>query len=154
MASNRKLENLKIWNDSRVFVVAIYSMFKDNHDYGFKDQIQRAAVSIMNNIAEGFEYGSDAQFVRYLRIAKGSCSEVKSMLYLCSDLGYCSLDKREELQRNLDLITSGIYKLMEYLVKENKGWSHISFVSSPLTFWIGWWTYVFGLMSLDLIFKA
>ena len=121
MASNRKLENLKIWNDSRVFVVAIYSMFKDNHDYGFKDQIQRAAVSIMNNIAEGFEYGSDAQFVRYLRIAKGSCSEVKSMLYLCSDLGYCSLAKREELHRDLDLITSGIYKLMEYLVKENKG---------------------------------
>ena len=117
----RKLENLKIWSDSRIFVVEIYKMFKDNRDYGFKDQIQRAAVSIMNNIAEGFEYGSDAQFVRYLRISKGSCSEVKSMLYLCSDLGYCSAEKREELLVNLNSIVSGIHRLIEYLAKENKG---------------------------------
>ena len=60
MYSSRKLENLKVWNDARVFVVAIYQLLNDNRDYGFKDQIQRAAVSIMNNIAEGFEYGSDA----------------------------------------------------------------------------------------------
>lgn len=117
MSSDRKLENLKVWNETRLFVVSIYSMLKDNRDYGFKDQIQRAAVSIMNNIAEGFEYGSDPQFLKYLRIAKGSCSEVRSMLYLCSDLGYCTLEKRKELHIQLDRIASGIYKLMEYLNK-------------------------------------
>lgn len=65
---------------------------KDNCDYGFKDQIQRVAVSIMNNIAEGFESGPDAKFINFLNIAKGSCSEVKSMLYLCEDLDYCSTE--------------------------------------------------------------
>ena len=117
MYSSRKLENLKVWNDARVFVVAIYQLLNDNRDYGFKDQIQRAAVSIMNNIAEGFEYGSDAQFIRFLTIAKGSCSEVKSMLYLCADLEYCTLERSKDLQNQLDAIASGIYRLIEYLRK-------------------------------------
>lgn len=90
---------------------------KDNRDYGFKDQIQRAAVSIMNNIAEGSEYNSDSSFIRYLNIAQGSCSEVKSMLYLCEDLAYCTKEKREELHRELSQISSGIYKLILYLSK-------------------------------------
>ncbi len=83
--SGRNLENLKVWQDTRIFVNEIYDMMQACRDYGFKDQIQRASVSIMNNIAEGFESGSDKMFVRYLSISKGSCSEVKSMLYLCED---------------------------------------------------------------------
>ena len=63
----------------------IYKMISNCKDYGFKDQIQRASVSIMNNIAEGSEAGSDALFIRYLKIAKASCGEVRSMLYLCED---------------------------------------------------------------------
>ena len=63
-------------------------MMSNCKDWGFKDQIQRAAVSIMNNIAEGTESGSDAKFMNFLNIAKGSCSEVKSMLYLCEDLSF------------------------------------------------------------------
>ena len=114
----RTLENLKIWSDSRSFVVAIYALLKDNRDYGFKDQIQRAAVSIMNNIAEGSEYGSDAQFVRYLRIAKGSCSEVRSMLYLCCDLGYCNEEQGKQLHKQLAYITTGIYRMICYLEKK------------------------------------
>ena len=98
--SGRKLEELRIWRDARSFVVEIYHLLEDNRDYGFKDQIQRAAVSIMNNIAEGSEYNSDAVFIRYLNIAKGSCAEVKSMLYLCEDLGYCTTENREKLQSN------------------------------------------------------
>ncbi len=54
----------------------------DNKNYGFRDQIQRAVVSIMNNIAEGYESGSDAKYVNFLNIAKGSCSEVRLMLYV------------------------------------------------------------------------
>ena len=63
-------------------------------DYGFKDQIQRAAVSIMNNIAEGFESGSDAKFLNFLNISRGSCTEVRSMLYLCEDLSFCTKEER------------------------------------------------------------
>jgi len=91
-------ENLTIWKDSRVLVNDIYRIHQSFKDYGFKDQIQRAAVSVMNNISEGAESGSDATFIRYLRIAKASCAEVRSMLYLCEDFKICNLDEAEELR--------------------------------------------------------
>lgn len=118
----RKLENLKVWQLSRTLVCDIYRTLSSCRDYGFKDQIQRAAVSIMNNIAEGFEAGSDATFIRYLNISKGSCSEVKSMLYLCSDLDYCSEETRLKLQSDIASIISGICNLIKYLetnIKKN-----------------------------------
>lgn len=116
--AQRKLENLDVWNDARFFVVDIYRMMYNVRDYGFKDQIQRAAVSIMNNIAEGFESGSDVQFAHFLNIAKGSCSEVKSMLFLCQDLKYCTEKKRIELYDKLYNISSKIYNLSTYLKKQ------------------------------------
>ena len=116
--SNRSLENLKVWQDSRIFVNRIYDLMQSCNDYGFRDQIQRAAVSIMNNIAEGFESGIDKMFVRYLNIAKASCSEVRSMLYLCQDRRYCTEKEREYLHSCLLSVSSQIYKLSEYLGKK------------------------------------
>ena len=87
-------------------------------DWGFRDQIQRAAVSIMNNIAEGFDSGSDAKFINYLNISKGSCSEVRSMLYLCEDFGYCGAEEREEIQNAVQRITTGIVKLSRTIQNE------------------------------------
>ena len=95
-------------------------MTKNLKDYGFKDQIQRAAISIMNNIAEGSESGSDRLFVRYLNIAQGSCSEVKSMLYVCEDLEYCNNDLANELRSKTKNIASAIQKLTDYLKKSIK----------------------------------
>lgn len=94
-------------------------MMENCRDYGFKDQIQRAAVSIMNNIAEGMESGSDAKFINFLSISRGSCGEVRSMLYLCEDLGFCSKEVRESLQSQVRKITSGIVRLSESLSKKN-----------------------------------
>lgn len=102
----RCIENLYIWQESRKVVNDIYRIMTDNRDFGFKDQIQRAAVSIMNNIAEGFESGSDAKFINFLNIAKGGCSEVRSMLYLCEDFKYCSMEERIELQRQIKQISA------------------------------------------------
>ena len=65
----RNFEELRVWQDARILVNDIYKMMSDCKDYGFKDQIQRAAVSIMNNIAEGSESGSDPLFIRYLKIS-------------------------------------------------------------------------------------
>ena len=76
----KSFEDLRIWQDARVFANQIYDLTDNLKDYGFKDQIQRAAVSVMNNIAEGFDYGSDAMFIKYLDVSKASCGEVKSML--------------------------------------------------------------------------
>jgi len=112
---DRTIENLFIWQEARSAVKNIYKLMDKIHDYGFKDQIQRAAVSIMNNIAEGAESGSDAKFTNFLNIAKGSCSEVKSMLYLCEDLGYCTEEERIEEQRRIKKISAGIGKLIDTL---------------------------------------
>ena len=75
----RGIETLYIWQEARAFVNNVYGMMAKCNDYGFRDQMQRAAVSIMNNIAEGSESGYDAKFIHFLHIAKGSCGEVKSM---------------------------------------------------------------------------
>ena len=111
----RNIENLYIWQEARIVVNDIYKMMQNCRDYGFKDQIQRAAISIMNNIAEGSESGSDAKFINFLYIAKGSCGEVKSMLYLCEDFGYCTEDIRINLQGRVKKISGGIVKLIETL---------------------------------------
>jgi four helix bundle protein len=115
----RNFVELRVWQDARLLVNDIYKMTSTCKDYAFKDQIQRAAVSIMNNIAEGSESGSDPLFVRYLKIAKASCGEVRSMLFLCEDLQYCSADTAISLKDRAIIISSSIQKLIEYLNKSN-----------------------------------
>jgi len=92
-----QFEDIIAWQNSRDLTVTLYRIFKDNRDFGLKDQIQRASVSIMNNIAEGFERGSDADFRRFLFIAKASCGEVRSMLYLAKDLKYVTDSEHRQL---------------------------------------------------------
>ncbi|MDD2786393.1 MAG: four helix bundle protein [Patescibacteria group bacterium] len=79
---------MKAWQEADVLALEIYIRLKLNKDFSYKDQIQRAAVSIMNNIAEGFERSSNRAFINHLLIAKGSCGEVRSMLKLGLQLGY------------------------------------------------------------------
>ena len=111
----RAIENLYIWQEARAFVNNIYVLLMPCNDYGFRDQIQRAAVSIMNNIAEGYESGSDAKYVNFLNIAKGSCSEVRNMLYLCKDRHFCTEEQFIALKSQAIQISSQLYKLIEYL---------------------------------------
>ena len=88
-----KFEDIIAWQKSKTLTVDIYLHFSNNKDFGFRDQIQRASVSIMNNIAEGFDRHGNKEFTRYLYISKASCSEVRSMLYLAKDLQYISEEK-------------------------------------------------------------
>ena len=76
MGTVKCFEEFKIWQDARELVKQIYLGAADVKDYGFNDQIRRAAVSVMNNIAEGYEAGSNVMFKKFLQIAKGSCGEV------------------------------------------------------------------------------
>ncbi|MFH1286744.1 MAG: four helix bundle protein [Candidatus Magasanikbacteria bacterium] len=85
-----KFEDIIAWQKAGKLSIQIYRAFKNNRDFGFRDQIRRASVSIMNNIAEGFERQSNKEFVRFLYIAKGSCGEVRSMLYIAIKLSYIS----------------------------------------------------------------
>ena len=112
---DRSIENLYIWQEARVFVNEIYNLMNRSKDWGFRDQMQRAAISIMNNIAEGSESGSDPIFINFLNIARGSCAEVKSMLYLCEDFNLCSMEERTEYQSQLKKISTGIIRLINSL---------------------------------------
>ena len=108
-------EDLVMWKDAKTLTLTIYRLMENSRDYGFRDQIQRASVSIMNNIAEGSDAGSDAINIRFLNIAKGSCSEVRSMLYLCSELGYCTVEQQEELIGTTRKISASINNLIKYI---------------------------------------
>lgn len=90
MTINR-FEDLIAWQKARQLVASVYQTTGKGafaKDYGLRDQIQRSAVSIMSNIAEGFDRGSRPEFHKFLVIAEGSCAEVRSQLYVALDCGY------------------------------------------------------------------
>lgn len=117
--SAQTFEELWIWKESRRLVKEVYSDFgrgnPSEYDFGFRSQIQRAAVSIMNNIAEGFERSSPADFMRFLDIAKASCGEVRSMYYTAEDLGYVSSEISEVRRSQARKISGGIVSLQRHL---------------------------------------
>ena len=79
-----RFEDSLAWQKAKELCIEIYLLFDKSHDFGFKDQIERATAMI--NIAEGFERKSNLEFKQFLYIAKGSCGEVRSMLYLAKDI--------------------------------------------------------------------
>jgi four helix bundle protein len=83
-------EEVISWQKAHKLTLELYKIFRESKDFGFKDQILRCSVSIMNNIAEGFERRGDRELRNFLSIAKGSCGELRSMLYLARDLKYIS----------------------------------------------------------------
>ena len=120
----KTFEELRIWQQARILVKNVYSNFKadtiGHKDFGFRSQFQRAAVSVMNNIAEGFERGSKADFARFLDIAKGSCGEVRSMLYIALDLDYINDENFQKLTKDAVLLSKGIAALSKTLRKSKK----------------------------------
>ncbi|MEK7554626.1 MAG: four helix bundle protein [Patescibacteria group bacterium] len=93
MATIEKFEDLICFQKSRELARGVYDSLKECRDFGFKDQIQRAAVSVMSNIAEGFERGTQQEFLNYLYIAKGSAGEVRAQLYVALDNGYLNTER-------------------------------------------------------------
>ncbi len=113
MAKFEKFEDIVTWQKSRMLIGSIYLLFKNNRDYSFRDQIQRATVSIMNNTAEGYERKGNKEFTKFLYIAKGSCGEVRSMLYLALDLDYINKKEFDDLHTK----TTEISKILSGLIK-------------------------------------
>jgi four helix bundle protein len=115
-----RFEELEVWKLSRLFVRDIYLVSRSgmiSKDYGFKDQIQRAALSIMNNIAEGFERKSSKEFLQFLFIAKSSCGEVRSMLYVGKDIGYFDDETYNRLFNESESISKSLGGFIQYLRK-------------------------------------
>lgn len=114
MEKIKQFEDILSWQKAKLLSIQIYQVFSNSKDYSFKDQIQRASVSIMNNIAEGYERSADKQFSHFLYIAKGSAAEVRSMLYLARDLKIINTPTFETLYNE----TLSISKLLSGLIKK------------------------------------
>ena len=100
MSKVQRFEGLIAWQKARQLNQQIYEFTRRGswaRDFGLSSQIQRASVSIMSNIAEGFERNRQAEFHQFLSIAKASCAEVRSQLYVALDVGYLSLAEFEAL---------------------------------------------------------
>jgi four helix bundle protein len=105
MGDIRRFEDLVAWQKARVLTRAVYHATQQERfarDFGLSGQIQRAAVSIMSNIAEGYERANPGDFHRFLSIAKASCAEVRSQLYVALDIGYINADVFKQLITHAD----------------------------------------------------
>jgi len=124
MAKVERFEDLRCWQEARILVREIYLLSdkgKLAKDFDTRSQLRRAALSVMNNIAEGFGKYSNKEFIRYLDIANNSASEVKSILYVLHDLHYASEEEIRQLQTQTDKTKSMCLALIKYLVKKGKG---------------------------------
>lgn len=116
MAKN--FEELEVWKSARQLTNQIYKMTSDgafSKDYGLRDQIRRASVSIMSNIAEGYERGGNQELIQFLSIAKGSCGEVRCQLYVAGDEGYVDNKECGQLIDAFKKLSIMINNFMEYL---------------------------------------
>jgi four helix bundle protein len=118
MATIQKFEDLKVWQKARALSNNIYPLtFKEPicSDYRFKDQIRGTCGSVMDNIAEGFERGTRAEFIQFLGYAKGSCGEYRSQLYRAKDRFYLNDEEFSNLYTKAERISSMLQKFIEYL---------------------------------------
>lgn len=118
MAGITRFEEIEAWKSARQLTIVIYKLSEQGafaKDYGLKDQIRRASVSAMSNIAEGFESRTDTQFVNYLGHAKGSSGEVRSQLYVALDLNYITREQFAEAYEFADKTSRQITRFINYL---------------------------------------
>jgi four helix bundle protein len=107
-----KFEDLDVWQNAIELSVLIYEKFRLCKDYGFKDQICRASVSVPSNIAEGFERQYNNEFIQYLYIAKGSAGEIRTQLYIGQKLNYLDENESLILQEKTRKISAQLFSLI------------------------------------------
>ena len=108
-------EDLEVWKKACRITVKIYKILKDCKDWGLKDQMTRAAVSIPSNIAEGAERDSVAEYIRFLHIAKGSAAELRTQVYIAQQIAVINQKTKNELVEDLKTISSMLHALVKSL---------------------------------------
>jgi four helix bundle protein len=114
----KNFEDLEIWKDARLPTRAVYQLTRDvkfANDFALRDQIRRPAVSIMSNIAEGFERGGNQEFIQFLYVAKASCGEVRSQLYVALDQSYVTPKDCDDASTSFRRLSIMISNLIDYL---------------------------------------
>ena len=113
--SYNSFEKLEVWRRSCLLSVAIYNTLKECNNYSFKDQMQRASISIASNIAEGAERGSAKDYIRFLHIAKGSAAELRTQLYIACKVKLISNEMRKKYCDELIAISKMLHALIQSL---------------------------------------
>jgi len=111
-------ENLEVWKSGCRVAVRIYEILKTCKDYGLKDQMTRAAVSVPSNIAEGAERDSKLEFIRFLHIAKGSAAELRTQVYIARQIGAIDEDIQKELVEELKTLSAMLHGLIKSIQKQ------------------------------------
>ena len=123
MAGPKKFEDLEAWRKARDLVNMIYDMTQESslaRDFGLKDQIQRAAVSIMSNLAEGFDRTHQAEKLQYYRVARASAGEVRSLLYILGDRKIVEEGSLKKARDLIDSIGAMVYALAQSFANSSK----------------------------------
>ncbi len=123
MGTFKTFEEINAWQNARVLVKEVYAMTGSgdfSKDYGLKDQIQRAAVSICSNIAEGFERRGNKEFINFLWIAKGSAAEVCSQLHNAKDIGYITDEQFQSIYDSAKQIGGMLFNLITILSSDER----------------------------------
>lgn len=119
-----RIEDLQCWQSARQLVIQVYGLCKAtslNGDHAMANQIKRASISVMNNIAEGFARSNrPKEFARFLEIAQGSAVEVVSMTYLIADLGYASGDRVVELRELAEKTKALTLGLLSHVLRKSR----------------------------------
>lgn len=117
MSKIERFEDIYAYQKAEILTVEVYKVFGKSKDFGFRDQICRAAVSVMNNIAEGFERRTNKEFINFLYIAKGSSGEVRSMIYLAKKLDYINEAEQQQFVK-LSAEVSGLIMRLIMSIRE------------------------------------
>lgn len=113
--ASQSFENLDVWKESCRLAVSVHELFKNSRDYAMRDQIARSSISVPSNIAEGCERGSEKDTIRFLHIAKGSCAEVRTRLYLSIKMGIVESTSATALLDDTKKISSQLQNLIKSL---------------------------------------
>ena len=120
MAVYKQFEDLEIWRLANDIAVKFYEVTETGqlkNDWGLKDQIRRAAASISNNIAEGFEYDNNTDFIRFLRYSKGSAGELRNQLIILKRVGYVSDEFYDDMHQSVVSLSKQIAGFRKYLIE-------------------------------------
>ena len=122
MSGFQRFEDIEAWQKARELTKQIYALSNDGQfarDFGLRDQIRRASVSIMSNIAEGFGRGGNKEFAQFLSTAKGPASEVQAQLYVALDANYINQEQFKQLYSETETTARLIGGLLRYLQNSN-----------------------------------
>jgi len=114
----QKFEELNIWKLSIKLIKETYDLTSKkefSRDFGLRDQIRRAIVSVSSNIVEGFERNNNNEFVRFLKIAKGSAGEVRNQIYIALSINYITKQEFDKINKDLEYLASQIGRFISYL---------------------------------------